>query len=190
MTGPQLVALLKKNPISTVCGVLSFIIVVGIYFRSDALETAEQELKEKTALGERYAANLNYSSQLKEHYETMVTANKDIEDRFVLVTQLPQNLQYFYKLEADTGVKMTVNQNTQPTQAASGGKKVLTPVAFSVTVQGDYPSVVDFLRRVEEGVHFSRVLSATLGAAGVAGVDTGQARSISLSLNLELLGLQ
>jgi hypothetical protein len=186
MNGPQLVALLKKNPVSSGCGLLSLLLVLAIYFRSDALSTAEDELKEKTALGERYALNLSHASQLKEHYETLVAANKEIDDRLIHVNQLAQNLQYFYKLEADTGVKMTVTPVTQPGPATT--KRVVMPVAFTVTAQGDYTSVVEFLRRVEEGAHFSRVIAGTLTASGIAGVDPS--RTMILSLNLELLGLQ
>ncbi len=189
MKGQQLVAFLKKNPLSSVCVALSLVAALWIFYRGDALATAEAELAEKTALSERYATNLNYSSQLKENYEMVVAANQDIEARFVRVSQLAQNLQYFYKLETDTGVKMTVNQLTQQGLATTAAKQALLPVAFSVSVQGDYTSVVEFLRRVENGTHFSRVLSCTLGAGGVAGVDTGQARSMTLGLSLELLGL-
>lgn len=191
MNGQQLIAFFKRNPVGVVCGVLSVIVAVLIYFRSDALSSAEAQLEESTALGKRYAANLAHASQLKEQYEALVAANKAIEERFARSSQLTQNLQYFYKLEADTGVKMTVTPVTQSQSvaAATAAKKALIPVAFSVSVQGDYASVIDFLRRVEQGTYYSRVLTCTLNAAGMAGVDTGNARTMTLGMSVELLGL-
>ena len=189
MSGSQFIALLKKNQLSSICALLSVFLAIALFYRSDALTLAEADLAEKTALSERYATNISYSSQLKEQYDAVVLANQDIKTRFVRVSQLAQNLQYFYKLEAETHVKMTVNQLTQQGPATNATKQILMPVAFSVSVQGDYPAVLEFLRRVENGAHFSRVQSCTLGATGIAGVDSGQARSVTLALNLELLGL-
>lgn len=185
------VEFLKRNPVGVICGLLSLVLAVVIYFRADALNTAEEELKSKTALGKRYTSNLNHAAQLKEQYESLVTDNKAIEERFARASQLTQNLQYFYKLEADTGVKMTVTPVTQPQSvaAATAAKKTLIPVAFSVTVQGDFTSVIAFLRRIEQGTYFSRILSCNLSASGMAGVDTGSARGMTLGLSVEFLGL-
>ena len=44
-------------------------------------------------------------------------------------------------------------------------------------------------RSVEDGARLSRVLTCTLSAAGIAGVDTGPARKVSLTMSVELLGL-
>ena len=191
MNGQQLLGFFRRNPIGVVCGALSVVLAVLVYFRSDALASAEEKLEETTALGKRYAANLTHAAQLKEQYEGLVAANKAIEERFARASQLTQNLQYFYKLEADTGVRMTVTPVTQAQSvaAAMAAKKSLIPVAFSVSVQGDYASVIEFLRRVEQGAYYSRVLTCTLNAAGMAGVDTGGARGMTLGLSVELLGL-
>jgi hypothetical protein len=57
------------------------------------------------------------------------------------------------------------------------------PVAFSVSVQGTMAQVMDFLRRLEGGEHYCRVLTANCSsnAANRGGL-------LTLALSLEIFG--
>lgn len=182
MNKDQLLALIKKNPITVVCAALCLAAGVGLYFRSDKIPEAEEILVQKTADGERYKANIKNSAQLKEQFDELVAANKEVETRIIHIDQLGTNQQFFYKLESESGVKL-ISYN-QTTQTATKTKAAFTPAAFNVTVQGDMSQVMQFLRLVESRARYGRVLSASLGL-------TGSVRSapLTLTLNLELLGV-
>src|SRR5688500_12604561 len=106
MTNEEFVILAKKNPVSLVCALLSLGLVAGLYFRAEAGPEAEAQLTQLSASGERMALNIQYSAQLKEQSEAMAAALKEIDARIIRASQLGTNTQYFYKLEADTGVKI------------------------------------------------------------------------------------
>ncbi len=182
MTNQELAAFVKKNPITVGCGLLSLALAVGIYFRGDLIPAAEAELAQKSAEGERYAANIRNGDQLKEQYTVLLAASKEIDARALRVSQFGANSQFFYKLESEAGVKLA--DPSQTTRTAAKGKTLFVPVAFSVSAQGDLPRLVYFLRLLEGGARYSRVLSASINQAG-----TNRAAPLSLTLNVELLGL-
>lgn len=186
MTNEELFALLKKNPIGVACGVLSIALGAGIYFRSDEVPAAEAELAQKTEEGSRLAANLQNAAQLKEQDEALTVAEKELESRLMHASQKLTNLQFFYKLESDTGVKMTANpsQGTLTPQPKSAGKTVYSVVPFNITVQGTLVQLIDYLHRLESNARYCRVMSVTCGAP-----SSERGGPITLTLNLELLGV-
>lgn len=177
MTTSDLVASLKKNPLLFACGVLSLALAAGIYFRSDAIADATTDLDAKSAEGRRYTANLTNAAQLKEQLDALLTANKEIQSRMIHASDLGINQQYFFKLESESGVKLTdLHQGGR----GSAGKAGFLPISFSVTMQGDFNQVMTFLRLLEDGTHYCRVVTATCN---------GQRKGpVTMSLNLELLG--
>jgi len=188
MATEQLVAALKANPISVACGALALALAVGIYFRSDKVPDSETILDQRATLGERIDANLKNGVQLSEQFAAIAAARQQIEARLVHPDELAKNLQFFYKLEADTGTKLIdLRQNIIP--QFKPGTKLKTfylGVGFAVTVRGDYARLLDFLRRLESGQRFCRVMSATVAVSGVTEKD--RANELTLNLGLELLG--
>lgn len=183
MTNEEALVMIRKNPISFGCGVLSFLLAVGSYLRMEALPDAEAELTQKSALAERLALNLKHSAQLKEQSEAMVAASAAIDTRIIRASQLGNNTQYFYKIESATGVKILDLRQTTST-VAKPVKGTYAPVSFALTVQGSFPQVLGFLRQLEHGTHYSRVLTATCST------NAAQRTSpLTLALTLELLGL-
>jgi hypothetical protein len=183
MTNEEAMVMLKKNPISFGCGALAFLLSVGIYLRSEALPDAEADLTQKSAAAERIASNLKYSAQLKEQFDALVAANAAVDARIVRASQLGANTQYFYKLESDTGVKILDLRQTTAS-VTKPAKGTYAPVGFSVTVQGTFAQVVEFLRQVENGAHYSRVLTASCST------NAGNRNApLTLALSLDLLGL-
>lgn len=184
MTNEEQIALLKKNPISVGCGLLSVLLVVGVYFRSDAVPAAESELAQKSAEAERLAQNLKYSAQLKEHLDAVLEAGKTVDSRIIRASQVGTNTQYFYQLESDTGVKMVDFRPQGSSAPAKGAKSVYSPVAFIVSVQGTLPQILDFVRQLEGGARYTRVVTAS-----VSTVPANRTGPLTLSLVVELLGL-
>ena len=184
MTSQDLVTAIKKHPLSICCGTLSVIFIVLIFLRGDSIAQAEAEAAQKTAEGQKYASNIQYSTQLKEQMESVVASNKQIEARIVRAIELGKNTQYFYKIESDTGVKMIDLRQTTPASAVKPGKGPFVPVAFAVTVQGDINQIVTFLTQVENGAHYCRVMSASC-----SGNSAARTSPLTLALSIELLGM-
>lgn len=184
MSGPELIALAKKHPLSAGCGLLSLALAVAIYFRADEIPAAETALAQKAAEGERYAANLKNATQLKDQVEALVTANREIESRILNVSQLGTNVQYFYKLESETGTKLLdIRQTTVRPPAKNLGNTAYFPIAFNAAVKGDYSQLLRFLYLLESGAHYGRILGASCTVT-----TSDRAAPLTLTLSLELLG--
>lgn len=183
MTNEELFALIRKNPISVGCGVLSLALGVAIYFRGDNIPEKEELLTQKSAEGERFEANVKSSTGLQEQYDALVAANKAIDARIVRYNRLGLNLQYFYKLEGETGVKLTADPRIAPPAAKKDAKAAFVPIPCTLAVQGSLPQLLNFLRRLENGTHYCRVLTCSLNGSA------DRVSPLTLNLSLELLGL-
>ncbi len=183
MSNAELFAFVRKNPISLGCGALALVLAGAAYFRSDAIPESEAELTRKSAEGERLAANLKNGTQLPEHLDALVAANKIIDSRIVRASQLGKNLQYFYKLEGDTGVKLVTDPRIAPPLAKKDPQAAYVSIPCNLSVQGNLPQLLAFLRGLESGTHFARVQNVALTSSADRNAP------LSLSLNLELLGL-
>jgi hypothetical protein len=194
MTTVKLPGFIKKQPVALVCALLCVGLALAIYFRKDALVTAQTELDDKTTQAKHLKENvdsavpLNKADRLDEQYAAISQATQAIQARLVHLNQLAINLQYFYKLESETQTKLTdLRQTGVDASVKSVGKANYIGVDYSIGVQGSFTQLLDFVRRVENGEHFSRVISLTISGGGNA--ETGPGSLLSLSLNLELLGL-
>ena len=180
-SGEEALASIKKNPISVGCVAVTLMLAGVAYLHSGRQAELETELEQKSTEAARLALNLKNAAQLKEQFDALINAKKEIESRMIRAEEIPNNQQYFYKLEADAGVKLAGT----PRQAATpkNAKLAYPPTVFSVNVQGDYRQLLTFLRKLESGPRYCRVLTASCSAAP----DRGSV--LMLSLTLELLGI-
>jgi hypothetical protein len=186
MTNQEAIALVKKNPISFGCGLLALMLALGIYFRSDKLPAAVLELEQVSAEGQRLATNIRNAVKLDEHLAALAEEDREIVQRIVRPGELAQNLQLFYKLEAETGTKLSeLRQLPSTARSAAAKKATYVPVPFGFSVQGEYPAILEFMRGLESGGVYCRVLTANLSPAE-ATLD--RAGPLRLDLSLELLG--
>jgi hypothetical protein len=184
MSNEDVMAFLRKNVISVVCVLVSIGIGFALYYRNDNLPDAEKVLAERTKEGELLAANIEDSSQLKEQHAALVTANEAISARMIHVGQLAENMQYFYRLESDTGTKLSdPRQLSWNPPAKNAPKTTYTPIGFALTAQGDYAQVLDLLRKLESGDHYCRVISLNLRPQ-----SDMRGGALLMTLNLDLLG--
>jgi Tfp pilus assembly protein PilO len=188
MTGADLAALLKKHPIGAAALLVSLICAALIYFRGGAIAEKTQLGGEKTTEADKMQTNISAAANLAEQTATMQAATKEIETRLVRGNQLAINLQYFYKLEADTGVKILDVRQSGTSPARGAQKTVYTGIPFTVSVQGSFNQTMAFLKKLESGRHFNRIIQVTYAKSG--GSDSSRSESaMTLAINLELLGL-
>jgi hypothetical protein len=182
LTTQDLVAGLKKHPVGFATALLVLLLGGAIYFRGGLVPELQATMEEKSALGQRQQANIRFASQLDEQLARLEAALVEINVRAINPAALANNLQYFYRMEAEHGFKiLDLRQGTLPALPATRPNYVRVP--FTLAVEGAYPAVLALLRDVERGRHFARVEIATLSPA------PGQDRRtvVTLNLSLELL---
>lgn len=183
MTFADIVSLIKKHP-AGFAGILVFVVCgAGIYLRFGNLAAGQAELDGKLAEVAKMTANIRNSADLPEQLAEMQALTKDMEGRLLKSSQLAVNLQYFYKLEAENNVKLVdVRQNALPRNAKNSG---YIGVPFSVSVQGSFAQVMNFLGRLENGRQLCRINASNF--TKVQSSNPGDPL-VNLTLNLELLG--
>lgn len=183
MTTADIISSFKKQPLGFVCGLLTIVLAVLVYLQGSTTEAAQTEFEAKSGEAAKIIANVNASKNLAEQLQEEQSLVKELESRLIKASQLAINLQYFYKLEAETNVKLL---DVRPNAAVSRGSgATYTGVSFNVSVQGPYKQVMFFLNRLENGRHFCHFSSASFSK--VTG-DTSSPNVMTLTLNLELLG--
>jgi len=189
MNGEQIISFVKSNPISVACGVLVLALGGGIWYRSDKVPDGEATLNTKASLGERIDANIKNGVGLQDQYAALSAARQQIESRLMRPDAQAINLQFFYKLETETGTKlMDIRQNGVGGKGPKGKGGFYLPIAFSVTVRGDYIRILDVLRRLESGQRFCRINSANVTLSG--GNDSNRGNELTLTMNMDVLGQQ
>lgn len=187
MNSEELVAFLRKNVILVACVVASVVIGLLLYYRNEKLPDAEKVLGERQKEGELLAANIEDSADLKEQHATLIASNAAISERMIHVGQLAENLQYFYKLESDTGTKLNDPHPlgwSPPSKSAP--KTNFTALGFTLSAQGDYLQLMDLLRKLETGEHYCRITTCNLHPVGT----DSRGGPLLMSLTLELMGVQ
>lgn len=186
MNAQKLTALIKRHTLCSACVALSLVLAVAIYLRGGSLPDLQQRYADNSAEGERIFANKTNAATLPDQLAALKADDEAIAARLVHSDDLATNLQYFYRLEADTGVKLVdLRQLSLSPPHKSAAKTPYAGVGFAVTVQGSYPTLLVFLRKLENGAYFCRINAATFNRAGGEGA-VGDL--ITLNLNLELLG--
>lgn len=191
MTGADLLALLKKQPIGSACGIICIVCGLLLYFRSDKEGEAQQQLEQKTKEDQKIVANVRNATGLPQHVEAMQAAAKQLDSRLVRAGQLALNQQFFYRLESETGVKLIdVRQSPLPTArpgAAKAPASLYAAIPFNISIQGTFRQVMNFIERLEKGPHFARFNTVNFTKAG--GPDgLGTADVMTVTFAVELLG--
>jgi len=191
MTSSDIFALIKKQPIGFTCGVISLICAGLLYLRSDKIDEYKSDYETKSAEAAKILTNVRNSEKLSAQVGEIQALSKELDSRLLRASQLAVNLQYFYKLEAETEVKLIdVKQNGLP----KGGRTLYAGIPFNVSVQGSFKQVMAFLQKLENGPHFCRFIAVNYAKSSGPSEGTRPAGGADLSgltitLSLELLGV-
>ena len=150
----------KKHPVVFTCGAAVLLFAVGTYLRMDGVSQLESQLAEKTREGERQQFNIRNSALLAEHLEIVEQGTQAVTARAVDPRALADNLQFFYQLESDVGVKLTDVRQGNATPAAKG--QTYPSVPYTVAVNGSYLQLVRFLQQLENASPLVRFNAFTL----------------------------
>ena len=186
MTSAELMATVRKHPISFACGAICVVCAALLYVRSSKIDENQAEYEAKSTEKDNILSNVRFAEKLPEQVAQIESLTKELDSRLVHAGQLAVNLQYFYKLEAETEVKLIDVRQNNP---AKGAKTLYVGIPYTVGVQGPYKQVVAFLQRLENGPHFCRFTVMSFSKGGGTAADAGGATSMTVNLNLELLGV-
>src|SRR6266542_3064689 len=166
ISNDQLFSMVRGNPILVGCIVACAALGAGIYFRSDVIPERQQALEQMTSEGRRLALNVRNGARLSEQMAVLTGASAQMQRRMIRKDELATNLQYFYRLEAETGIKLVdLRQGTGVSGSSTAPKQSgFSPVLFNISVQGDFPALLGFLRRLENGANYTRVVQASTAA--------------------------
>jgi hypothetical protein len=187
-------ALIKKYPFSAGCASLCFSLTFAFFYRQSEVPELDSIFDAKTNESRRLRGNIINSAQLTEHLETLVLANAAVDKRLMRAADLATNQQYFYKIESESGVKITDlrpgSSSPQTTGQSVNVKGSYAAVPYTCAVQGTYSQLLNFLRKLENGEHFQRIVSTNASIAGGGGdeVDNLVDPVITLVISIEFLG--
>jgi len=189
VTLKNLVEFLKRYPIGVICGLVGAIMIGAIYVRSNRVDELGAQSKQAEEQGRKLLGEIRNATSLVDQYAALSAKTKDLESRLVRGSERALNQQYFYRIESDTGVKeISLQPTSSGAEPRRGDGRLYSGIGFTVTVEGDYRQILDFVGRIESGQYFYRLISASAIRRGELG-QAGSASRIALSLNLELLGL-
>lgn len=182
---------LKRHAFAAICCTLAAATAVAYVIRLDLLDSArtETELRQKEA--ENMKRNLRNATGLKEHLADLKVLLSIVDARLVRAEDLASNLQYFYRLESETGAKILLlrqltGSGTEAKPAA--GAAPYRAIPYSVIVEGSFPQVMAFLTRLERGAHFNRTKTFTAQRGATDGAGGIRSGTVVVNLNVELMG--
>lgn len=176
-----IVAKLKQYPIAVISVGIAMVFAILIFFRGGLVterETTLVELESRFQLIQRNVINSNHLAANVDEIKAMVA---DVESRLIKPSNTVANTRYFLSLENQAGVKINDPSMGEIRTPNPRGLPNLTHVSYTLTVNGDFNSVVDLLYLLHTGEHFSRVQSFSI-ARGRGG------STLTAIINLQFLG--
>jgi len=149
--------------ISAFCVALFFLVI--FFARGGRFDRLEAELEEKERRWERVEDNLRNARDLESQIKRIRKVNESSADRVMNHTEIAINYDYFYQLEAKTGVRITnLSQGgiVDPSSKNVEGlpvMKVYSAIRFSISLEGAYEEIIAFVSELEKGYYFTRISS-------------------------------
>jgi Tfp pilus assembly protein PilO len=190
ITNEQVVQLLKRYPLPTLCGACVLAAFLAAYFRMDAISAEEQQLETVTQELNRYGTNNKHGAQLQAQVSKLSGILQKVDERAPRLGSLASNLQYFYRLEADTGVRLNDVRQLSPELKKDKKTKSDTYVAipFSLTMEGSFTQMLAYLRSIEAGIHFHAFKSVQVNPSVVSSGGESADLVLQMTIQVELLG--
>ncbi|HEY1793305.1 MAG TPA: type 4a pilus biogenesis protein PilO [Opitutaceae bacterium] len=176
----QWIATLRRNPISTLCGVIVALCIAACFYihRDRAwLELDYKQVQQDT--------DLDFSSvisgpSVKQERLAAVEVSHRIEANLVNEDNLAENLWYFYKIEEQT--KAHIAELRPLNSVVTNSRAYYRRVPFSVRITGSYEQTADFLYAVETGPRLSNITQLSYRRTDPDGTQ------VILDFTVELLG--
>jgi Tfp pilus assembly protein PilO len=178
----KIASAIKKRPMLLGASLAVLVVLGVIYVRYNELELHKSRLAELQGSLSKLQKNVANSAQLDRQLEEIKKINEKVVSSALRPSELARNLQYFYTLEADNGVKLLdLQQQAVPAPPRGTAASVYAALTFTVNVAGEYEQVLKFMREVEKTFIGGKVLTATISTGSArSGQDPEKARLLSM----------
>lgn len=154
----------KKNPFQVWGSLASVILFAYGFVRHSSQDERAEEFERLNRDANRVTTNAVNSTGLREQLAAVKAANQAVANRTAVSTDLAGNSQYFYRLEAETGVKeLSLAQGPNRDSFPKGS--YYTTVSFNITVQGKYSQILSFIQKLEGAAWFGRLNTLSIRQA-------------------------
>lgn len=196
----RLLALFRRHPFVIASSTLAIVLWIANYFiwqRHQQLVADYQTIQRD---GEDLLQSLTNHGRITAELATVKEALAYIEHNLVREGDLPENMGYFYQLEAASRLRLqALNQLSSMPPPPDQPYKT---VPFTLRTTGTYRQILRFLRELETGPRLYKIQTYSIAQGGTAGAPGGEAigRSpgspagetagaslVTLDLNLEML---
>ena len=175
----------RRYPIASSCGALWLLLLAALFVRSGTLDDAKVALGEKETEGNRIEKNVQNGVGMDKQLEALSAGLSKLEARLINAGDVGPNKQYFYDLEATSGVKISALRSSGAAKSKVAGS-AYRAIGYEVMVEGRFAQVTAFLQALEAGVHHCRLVNFNVQRTGQESTG-GKGGNVVLNLNLELL---
>jgi hypothetical protein len=170
MSASAVIGKVRQYPLAVVCLVVFVAMTVVIFVRGDVvdgLHVREQDLSDRLAV---IKSNQDNAPGLQEQVEAIESKVAAFKARLFDREQRAINTDFFYNLENVSDVRiLEVAQTAAEDPATAGGGphelKLHDVIVFSVSIEGTFPEIVDFLYRLHRVEPFVRVADFDMRAS-------------------------
>lgn len=178
----DLTRILKKFPIPVICAVLGLSGLLMLYFRSEKLGESASNLEQRTKELKRLRGNITASAQIDEQLATLEKADKQFTSSAVRVSELAKNPEIFYAFWRENGLGLPDVKQLSTSAPPNTVDGVYFVIPFTVNVEGEFKTIITFLKHLEFGQQVNRISSASISPT--------QGQRVSLNFTIEYLGLK
>jgi hypothetical protein len=176
----------KAHPIPSICIGIGILAIGAGVWRQTIVSALEADATVKEAEANKLADNVRYAQKLDTQLAELAEINKQVQARLTDPGDLASNQQYFYSAEAETGVKIAELRRASAPQKKTG-KATYSTISYTVSVEGEFPAAVAFLRKIESGSRISRIVSGSMITRVNTMTEYVESPSLNTVLEVEFL---
>lgn len=183
ITAADLQERFRRYPIPVFSGLVVVACALNYYFRGDLITELEDERDQVGRQAMQIDENIVAGTKLDVHVEEIRAMAVQLDERVVQQAELAKNLNYFYGLEAATGVSLSDLRQGDATPIKDVENSPYVGVGYYVLLSGVFDQVVGYFDELENGSRIYQLNNFNLQQGRDAKEEL-----VTLSLNLKLLG--
>ena len=176
----------RRYPLAIGCAAATVLILIALFFRHGTLADTKAQLEQLEADGKSVERNVRNAMGLEDHLATLKQTVARLETMLIRVDDIAGNQEFFYGLEKDSGVAMTVLRPLGASKTVAAAS-IHQPAGFNVVVEGEFPQLCKFLRSLEEGKRLYRLGDFSIQRSSTDASVEGRSQKEVLTINFQLL---
>ena len=183
----------RKKVILSISSVVFLVCTLVFLFHLDKKANLESEIEQLDIRMSTILKNIKNSLRLEEDLAVFEDSIEQLDARLFDSQELATNYNYFFNIEADTGVKISgLKQVDVSEDEVRSNKKKRMPkptkdayqkIRYHMTAIGEYMQLVDLMRKLEGGPSFYRLENFRVSKG--TGTDSSK---LSMDMSLLILG--